>query len=1050
MAKLQNYFSRLFKACAKSMLYAMLIFNFSVMESQERSITGTVTDASQNPLPGVSVIIKGTTVGVITDLNGNFKITVSDPNAVLVFKSIGFADQEIQVGNQSQLKITMQEKVEELDQVVVVGYGVQKRSDVTGSVASVSADKLTKLPIAGIDQALQGLAAGVNIIPVSGRPGSGVDIQIRGITSINGTRPLIIIDGVGRDQDALSRLNPGDIESIEVLKDASSAAIYGASGGNGVILVTTKKGKSGEITTSFNSYLGTEEVIKKLELMNSQQWMELLEEMSPTRLITSRPDTLKTYDWQDIVFNKAYTKNYELSFNGGNERSNFLMSASYIQQEGILKKTDNNRFTFRLNSEHKLKYFKFSERISYTNNKRYGFEDWEYMGYYQNIIATALQMAPYLPPYDANGKWSINQFGGGTNPLVQLDMKNRTVKNDNIEALFELSIEPIKGLNYTTRFTGTGSLGDSKEFRDIYYASATDNRKQNELFQSLSRGYSWNYQNIITYTNNIGDHNLTLMAGSEASRWWGYDLNGTRVDFSNTLPELLYMSMSENDTLDKQTIEGSGYEGRNYRYFGRLNYDFKNKYLLTINVSRDYASNFGPANRAGTFPSFSLGWKFSEEAFIKDNFPIISFGKLRVGYGETGANARSGFPYATNIVFPPKFKYSFDNNVSQIGAGPEQVANPGIKWETVKMTNIGLDLNFFDNKLSFIAEYFIKENNGMLMYQQVPFVAGTFAISNPEVNMGTIQNKGLEFTLGYKNKVGEFKYSVDANISIVRNKILDLATDSILDGAAHNVSPIALTRIGGSVSEYYGYKTNGMFTEADLGYYRGKLVIVNQPFTVNAKGDTIFAQRNAKPGDVRYVDLNNDGVINESDKTILGSPLPKFTYSLSFNFEYLGFDLNMMIYGSYGNKVFNGTKQYLYYSQGNGNRLAVFANRYKDEIVKDGFVAVRENHNTDIPRFAADNYTKPSDFFIEDGSYLRLRNIQLGYTIPSKISTKIGIQRFRIYVGAKNLLTLTSYKAFNPEVSSFSGNAGRLTALGVDYGTYPATKMYLVGLNLQF
>ncbi|MCX7985869.1 MAG: TonB-dependent receptor [Bacteroidales bacterium] len=1029
------------------LIVALILFCYSV-SAQERTIKGNVTDNNGSPLPGVQVLIKGTNKGTLTEADGSFRINVPNSESVLIFKFLGFADQEIKIGEQQQLNVALKEKIEELDQVVVVGYGVQKRSDITGSVASVSGEKISKLPIAGIDQALQGMAAGVNIIPTTGRPGSGVDIQIRGITSINGTNPLIIIDGVSKDINALNRLNPDDVESIEVLKDASSAAIYGASGGNGVILITTKKGKSGEIKTSFNSYMGSEEVIKKLDMMNSQQWLELLEEMSSSsRPITTRPDTFQTYDWQDIVFKRAYTRNYDLSFNGGNERSNFLLSASYSKQEGIIKKTDNQRFTMRLNSDHTLKYFKISENISYTNNVRYGFEDWEYLGYYQNIVAKTLQMVPYLPAYDANGKWNINQYGGGPNPMVELDMKNRKNKNDNIDANFSITIEPIKGLSYTSRISAGAGIGDVKEFRDIYYASATDNRQQNELFQSLSRSYSWNFQNIVTYNTSIYKHNFTLMGGTEAIRYWGYDINGTRVDFSNTIPELLYFSMSENDTLDKQSIEGSGYEGRSYRYFGRFNYDYASKYLLTINVSRDYASNFGPANRAGTFPSFSVGWKFSEEEFIKA-LNIFSFGKIRIGYGETGANARSGFPYATNIIFPARLKYSFDNVVSQIGAGPEQVANPSIKWETVKMTNIGIDANFFDNKLSLTLEYFNKENEGMLMYQQVPFIAGTFAQNNPEVNIGSIRNRGFEITTGYKGMVGDLRYSADFNISFVRNKILALATDSIMAGAAHNVSPIALTRIGGSVSEFYGYKTSGMFTENDLGYSRGRIMITNQPFSINSKGDTVYAQPDAKPGDVRFADLNGDGKLNEKDKTILGSPLPKFTYSFSINLEFKGFDLNMMFYGSYGNKLFNGTKQYLYYSQGNGNRLAVFANRYKDEKIKDGIVVVRENHNTTIPRFAASNYTRPSDFFIEDGSYLRLRNIQIGYSLPSNLCKKIGVDKFRLYVGAKNLLTFTKYKAYNPEVSSGSG--GGLTALGVDYGTYPATKMYLVGLNLQF
>jgi len=451
-------------------LFIMIFFTFGAinLHAQERLVSGTVFDPSGNPLPGVQVLVKGTNKGVITDESGNYRVTVSGAESILLFKFLGYIEQEVKFGDQSLVNVTMKEKVEELDQVVVVGYGVQKRSDVTGSIASVSGDKLTKLPVAGIDQALQGMAAGVNIIPTSGRPGSGVDIQIRGITSINGTRPLVIIDGVGSDINALNRLNPDDVESIEVLKDASSAAIYGASGGNGVILITTKRGQAGEIKTNFNTYMGNEEVIKKLDMMNSQQWLELLEEMSSSKVpITTRPDTFKTYDWQDIVFKNAYTRNYDLSFSGGNERSSFLLSSSFNKQEGIIKKTDNQRFTFRLNSDHSLRYFKISENISYVNNVRKGFEDWEYLGYYQNIVAKTLQMVPYLPPYDENGKWTINQYGGGPNPMVELDMKNRTTKNDNVDGNFAITVEPIKGLSYVSRISVAAGIGDIKEFRDM-------------------------------------------------------------------------------------------------------------------------------------------------------------------------------------------------------------------------------------------------------------------------------------------------------------------------------------------------------------------------------------------------------------------------------------------------------------------------------------------------------------------------------------------------------------------------------------------------------
>ncbi len=1050
------------KAIFKLLLLGLIAFFYldysfaGFLLQDEIQISGTIMDAVSNePLPGVTIIIKGTSTGTITDVEGKFSILVQS-GQTLKFSYIGYLAEEVVVDQQTEISISMAPDLIGLEEIVVTGYGVQKKSDLTGAISSVSGENVNKIPVSSLDQALQGMAAGVVVVPKTGRPGSSVNIQIRGITSINGTNPKIVIDGVSQDENAMNRINPADVASIEILKDASSAAIYGASGGNGVILITTKTGQSGKLRTTYDSYFGWEKPIRQLEMMNSQQWMELLEEMSAgSTPYTTQPDSLPTYNWQDIIFQTSFSQNHNLSISGGNDRSNFLFSANYSKENGIIKSTDIQRFNVRLNSEHKLtKRITFEPKISYSNTRTLGFEDWEYEGYYQNPVMPTLQMVPYLPAYDEEGNWSYNyDFGGGTNPLVALDMKDRTRKSDNLEGNFGLIIEPLKGLSYTSRFTAGFGFGDNKEYLGTYWASPTDSRIRNELVQSMDRSKSWNFQNIITYNFGIQNHNFSVMAGMEAGRWWGYDVNGRRVSFNSEIPEMLYLSMSSDDTLNIQIIEGRGYEGRSYRYFGRINYDYRGKYLLTANISRDYSSDFGPENRAGTFPSFSVGWKFSEEAFMQ-NQEILNFGKIRFGWGVTGANAPSDFAYLTKIRYPNTFKYSFNNDISLQGAGPVQVSNPGLKWEEVKMSNIGLDLSFFDYRLNITAEYFIKINDGMIMEQNVPYVAGTWSMgeyfdedpTNPLVNIGSVMNKGFELTVGHKNSVGDLKYSVDAYLSIVRNKVLELATDSMFNGAAHNVSPVTLTCEGSPISTFYGYVTDGLFQETDPTIEDGiYTIITNQPYSVNTNDDIVYMQPAAVPGDVRYKDINGDGILNSDDRVDLGSPLPKFTFSLNINLEYKGFDLNMLLTGSYGNKVFNGTKQYLYYSQGNGNRLAAFANRYKDEIVKDGFVVVNENHNTDLPRFAAANYTKMSDFYIEDGSFIRLRSIQLGYTIPNAFSQRVGIDRLRFYVGARNLFTITSYEAFNPEVTSSDP-----LIMGIDLGTYPITRMYLCGVNLAF
>lgn len=1024
-------------------------------KQDEILINGTVVDAATNdPIPGVTIIVEGTSTGTITNIDGKYSIEAT-PGKTLKFSFIGYLPEEVVVTNETEIIISLSPDIIGLDEVVVTGYGVQKKSDLTGAIASVSSEDLAKTPITGLDQALQGMAAGVNIIPITGRPGGTVNIQIRGVASINGTSPLIIIDGVSQGTDAavLSRVNPEDVASIEVLKDASAAAIYGASGGNGVILVTTKSGKAGEMKVSYSSYLGSEQPIKKLDLMNAQQWLELMDESSTSvHPITTRPDTLQTYDWQDIFFQNAITQNHDLSISGGTEKSKFMISASYTKDEGIIKSTDHERLTMRINADQRInKFISFEERVSYINNKTNGYADWEYSGYYQNPVMPALQMVPYQPAYDENGIWTI-PYGGGVNPMVGVDMKDNLMKNNRFEGNFSTIITPFKGLSYICRFTEGISYDDNREYLGEYEASATNVRTGNELNQYMKKSQSWNLQNVITYSHTfLDDHNLTLMAGQEAGRWWDFDMNGRRVEMPSELPNLLYFSMSLNDTLATQVIEGTGHEGRNYRYFGRLNYDYKGKYLLTVNISRDYASNFGPMNRAGTFPSFSFGWKFSEENFMK-NYSFIDFGKLRFGWGQTGANAKGGFPYLTTVVSPNGYMYAVNGDVASIGSAPDKIANPSLKWEAVNMTNYGLDLNMFKNKLTLTLEYFIKVNDGMIMPQQVPLLAGSFDMTQPEVNIGSIQNKGFDITVGHKNNLGEFKYSVDLNVGIVKNKVLSLATDSLVNGAVHNVSAITLTSEGEAVSEFYGYLTDGLFRESDPTILvDDDEIISNQPYYVNEDGETVYMQPFAQPGDFRFVDVNGDGELTLDDKVSLGSPLPKFTFGLNINLQYKIFDLYANFTGSYGNKVFNGTKQYLYYSQGYGNRLAAFADRYKYEVVKDGVVVVEANTDTDIPRSNANNYTRTSDFFIEDGSYIRLRSIQLGVNLPSSLGTKFGIDRFRIYVGARNLFTLSKYTGFDPVVSggNYGGTAGTM-AQGIDIGGYPSTKMYLAGINIEF
>ncbi len=1048
-----------------SAVFILGIFSFSpqVFGQERMTITGKVVDnATNEPLPGVVVLIKGTTTGAITDGDGMYSIQ-APTGSVLEYSYMGYLTENVTVGINPVIDVLLVQDIVGLQEVIVVGYGVQQKSLVTGSIASVGGDELRAVRVPSATQALQGMAAGVQIIPRSGRPGESSDIRIRGVSSISGTEPLIIVDGV---PGSLEGLNPNDIKSIEVLKDASSQAIFGASGGNGVILVTTHSGQKGEIRTSFDFYRGVTSPVGRLDLMDRDQWLELMNETGDLK--TTRPDTFPNYDWQDIIFQNAITQDYNLNVSGGSEHSSFMLSSNYNKESGLVKSTNQERINLRLHSTHDLtKWLKIDQKTRFLNTVVDGFESWEWQGYYDNPIREALMMQPITPPYiegveSNNGRWG--SLGTHGNPLTGLDMRNRTRKDNNISTNFSVIIAPFKGLTLTSRIAGNLGFEDTKQFTDKYWAHAMDNRTNNELFQRMGRTQSWTWQEVLNYSTQIGGvHNIDLMAGMEVNRWRWYDINGSRLDIRSSLPNMLYFSMSQNDTLDRQNIEGTGGEGRSAAMFGRVNYNYAGKYMITANFRRDGSSSFGPANRWGLFPSVSVGWKFSDETFMDNIRNIMSFGRLRFGYGEVGANARSGFPYMSTVHFTPMFRYSFDNQVGLQGGAPIKIPNPEIKWESVIMSNVGIDLAFFNNRLTLTTEYFSKVNDGMLMEIEVPSIAGSWQFDNgvpeggvrasPEVNVGSVRNTGLEITLGAKKMEGRLKGGINLNASFIRNEVLELATDSLRRGGVHFISPLTLTREGDPISMFWGYQTDGLFRETDpfILDNRGRRTYTNQPYRVTEEGEIVYAQTRAVAGDVRYVDANGDGRVgSDEDKVLLGSPHPKaifgFSFDLSYDLNGWGvLDFNAFFNGQYGNKIFNGMKEYLFYHEGRGNHLAEYANRYRDEVVLNGVVVVSQNHDTDMPRNAAVNYDSPNDFYIEDGSYLRLRSATLGYSLPKSLLERVDITNVRLFVSGTNLFTLTNYSGYNPEVS---GND--LLTIGVDMGLYPLSRMWSFGANLTF
>jgi TonB-linked SusC/RagA family outer membrane protein len=1042
------------------------MFIFLQANAQEVDVSGTITDELGEPVVGANVVIEGTTLGTVTDINGRYTITVPDNEAILIFSFIGYESRKVKVAGQTVINVVLLEATTELDDVVVIGYGVQRKSDLTGAIASVSKEKLVEMPANSLDQVLQGRAAGVSVTPVTGMPGGGVSIQIRGISSINGTEPLVIVDGI---RASLNDLNPGDIESVEILKDASSAAIYGATGGNGVILVTTKKGKTGKLTTNFNSYVGMQKAWKSMDIMNAQEYAEAMNIINALRgrpAFTTQPDTLENYDWQDIMFRDAVMQNYDLSVSGGNEVSTYFVSTNYQKQQGILRNSDYERINFRISSDHKLsKLFKVGENVQFTKAKHIGKDEWVYNNEYNTPILEILRMVPYVPPYDENGNWSVNPTGGG-NPKVEEDVTDRTRNNYSVGGNAYVDFTPFKGFVYTSKINAYTNFTVFDEFEKIYHYSPQIYNEHSTVTKSIGQQWGWEWQNYFNYNRNLFDnHNIGIMGGIEAHRTKFSDISGSRQDLINESEEMRYLDAGTNDTLTTlQYVYGTGWEDKEWALFGRLNYDFKGILLLTANYRRDVSSRFGPQFRVGNFPSVSLGWKFSELAFIR-NLGIISFGKLRAGYGSTGANAPERYRYYTTINQTiPAFGYIFDHssNVST-GAALAQMPNREMHWESMKMTNFGLDLGLLNNRLNITIDLFRKSNDGMLIYQSLPAIAGMYQNPNyivqlggdarPISNIGEIRNDGLEFTIGFRNSAGALRYSFDFNGTFVRNKVINLEGDSLYRGTVGvNLANICLTSEGMPISQFNGFKTDGIFTWDDAAYNaKGVVYIWNQPFTVDEDGDTTWAQSRAKPGDLRFVDVNGDGVVNNNDKDNIGSPIPKFIFGFSTNLNYKNFDLTLFFEGKFGHKIFNGSKANLMNQETGPNSLNLVLDQYRDPIYDSENNLLFEGHtDTDLPRLDPkgenQNLVRVSDFFIESGNYVRMKNIQLGYTIPFNLSQKAGVERLRIYIGAKNLLTLTKYSGFDPELATSS-----LLEQGIDKSAvYPQSRILLAGINLSF
>lgn len=1008
---------------------------------QQNSITGTVSDDGGLPLPGVTVIIKGSIQGTITDLDGKYSILNIPENSTLVFSFVGMRSQEIVVDGESSINVIMHETTISLDEVVAVGYGTAKRSDLTGAISSVKGDDLVKGASSRAIEALQGKAAGVSIIKDSGRPGNGVKVRIRGIGTINNSNPLYVIDGVPNDN--MDNVEANDILNIEVLKDASSTAIYGSRGANGVIMVTTKSGSlSKKPVFAYNSYYSVENV-KHIDVLNGSQFAQMMLEAgeSDGNQLTGNKLQLLTdavanktvgTNWQDEVLQTGIEQNHQVSVTGGIKNDNdqslkYYISGSYNDQKGTGKNTGYNRYNFLSKLE-----FAFSKKvtagldINYTNSERNGGSENDYWG---DPLPIALIANPLMLPKEADGSWGSMWFNEQQRNAAYTVQDAKDFKDSYIDfgGRAWVQLQLMDGLSFKTIYSYSNSFTHTKNYSPQYYLNAVSNRNNATLYELRNGANSWYWNNILTYKkmfNNI--HSVSVMLGHEATHYEIDGFNITSTDGVSDLDGLRYIDRAKAWSNPQTDVNETGIES----FFGRLTYSYKHKYTLNAIVRRDGSYKFAKKNRWGTFPSVGLAWRLSEEEFIQNTGWSNNI-KIRANWGRVG-NESSAQAYAyLSTVNVDNMYYAINGNTVTQGGIPTSTVNPDLKWETVESSNIAVDLGFFDNKLTVSADYFVKNTKDMIV--QVPTPDYT-TNSDPFVNIGEMQNKGFELTFGYGDQSGDFSYNINGNISFISNEVKNLGSRSYIQGGftTDKLDPQYVTRTeaGKEIAYFIGFQTDGLYKSQE---------------EINATG---FANAGAiKVGDIKFVDQNGDHVLDAGDYKDLGSAIPDFTYGINGYASYKNFDFSVSIVGSQGNEIINAMTPFLSSGgdSGYGNLLATRLNRYDAVNNPDGTearVTIQDPNK---------NFFKMSDLFVENGSFLKIKTIQLGYNLPENLISKVNLTKLRLYVTGKNLITFTKYSGYDPEISEYKpGNSNTALSSGIDMANYPLPKSFVVGLNITF
>jgi len=1049
-----------------TLLLAIIFIQVNVVLAQaptRHAVTGKVTSPDGQGLPGVSIIIKGTTNGVASDVEGNYSIEAANTD-VLVISYIGFVTQEVTVGTRTQINVSLQEDQKVLNEVVVTGYGELRKVDVPGAQTTISSKSIEKTVNTTVEQAIQGRAPGVYVTQNTGAPGGGISVNIRGVSSINGANePLYVIDGVQilgsnntSGSNPLATLNPADIESMEILQGPSATAIYGSRGTNGVVLVTTKRGKAGDVRINYGYLYSLQTEPKQLELMNLRQYAQLVGEYHELAGGTTPEEYLdptilgEGTNWQDELFNNAPMNKHNLSLSGGSEKTTYYLSGEYLNQEGIALGSGFKRYSTRLNLDNKPK-----EWLSLGTNISFAQTNEQLVSGQENIISTAFQLPPNIPVTNLNGTWgagnrtnnSAEQFTPA-NPIALASLVTNELTRRSLLGGINIGVTPIAGLEIRTSLNTNFGFSSSTNFVPQYELGSNLNP-----VASLSEGNStstyWNWNQLVQYTREFGKHHITAMASHESQESNYKNLSGSRRNF--LVEEVIDLELG---AAEGATAGGGQGTWAMESYLARVNYNFADRYIVQAAVRADGSVNFGPENRWGYFPSLSAAWKISEESFF--NVPVINDLRLRYEIGLTGNQGGSGYIFGS--LAPGTVNSEFGGTGFLAG----RYANPRLQWEETKTNNFGLNLSLFENRVQFEADYYIKDTDNLLMDAPLPWymgTEGTGAIGRPQVNLGALQNKGWSFAINTVNiNKGNFKWDTNLNLSHFKTKVKALNTEN----AQFNRTSWWMddwtqrTVVGQSPWLFYGYIEDGIFQDiADLE---------NSALPANNNGEELLiAENSIWVGDVKYKDVNNDGIINGLDMTFIGNPWPKLFAGFTNTFSYKGLDLSVLITSTYGNDIYNYTR----YVNSNPNNVNLGQNLLASafDYAKVGYPeddADRErpyllNPGTTVARMAAqdenDNYNRHTSKYVEDGSFIRLKNVTLNYNLPA---TLLARQKFfkgaRVGVSAQNIATITGYSGYDPEVGAYVGRDASTgnQAIGVDNGRYPLTPVYSVNVGVDF